>query len=322
MTNANPAPRLALRIAAIRQEARDIRAFRLVAVDGGELPPVTPGAHVRVHGRRGDAAAVGAYSLVNAPADRAHYEIGVLREGRGGVSDWLHALAPGATLDVEPPRNDFALAPQATEHVLIAGGIGITPLLSMASDLAARGVRFSFWVLARSRDRLAFSGRLADLPAGCVRVHLSEAAGRLDLAQALQGGEADRHAYVCGPRVLIDAALAAARSAGMPEGRVHIERFDAGADAARDSGFDVELRASGLHLRIEPGETILGRMLDAGMFPSYDCRRGECGTCLTRVLDGVPDHRDSVQTDAEKAGNAFMTICCSRGASERLVLDL
>jgi vanillate O-demethylase ferredoxin subunit len=234
----------------------------------------------------------------------------------------MHALEPGATLGVESPRNDFPLAPHASEHVLIAGGIGLTPLLAMASDLAARGARFSLWILARNKDRLAFSGRLHDLPAGCVHVHLSETDGRLDLAQVLQGGEPDRHAYVCGPRGLIDAASAAAQSVGMPEGRVHVERFDAGADPASDRAFDVELRASGMHLRIEPGETILGRMLDAGMFPSHDCQRGECGTCLTRVLDGVPDHRDSVQTEAEKAGNAFMTICCSRGRTDRLVLDL
>ena len=319
---ANATQYLKLRIASSRQEARDIRAFRLAAADGAALPAFAPGAHIRVHGQRGGAAAVGAYSLVNGPSDLGHYEIGVLREGRGGVSDWLHTLEPGATLDIEPPRNDFPLAPHATEHVLIAGGIGLTPLLAMAFHLAACGASFSLWVLARNRDRLAFSGRLHDLPAGCVHVHLSATDGRLDLAQVLQGGEPDRHAYVCGPRGLIDAASAAARAVAMPEGRVHVERFDAGADPASDRAFDVELRASGMHLRIEPGETILGRMLDAGMFPSHDCRRGECGTCLTRVLAGVPDHRDSVQTEAEKAGNAFMTICCSRGRSDRLVLDL
>jgi len=319
---ANATQSLKLRIASIRREAQDIHAFRLVATDGAALPPFTPGAHIRVRGQRGGVAAVGAYSLVNGPADLGHYEIGVLREGRGGVSDWLHALEPGTTLDVEPPRNDFALAPHATEHVLIAGGIGLTPLLAMAFHLAACGASFSLWVLARNRDRLAFSGRLHDLPAGCVHVHLSATDGRLDLAQVLQGGEPGRHAYVCGPRGLIDAASAAARAVAMPEGRVHVERFDAGADPASDRAFDVELRASGMHLRIEPGETILGRMLDAGMFPSHDCRRGECGTCLTRVLAGVPDHRDSVQTEAEKAGNAFMTICCSRAKTERLVLDL
>jgi vanillate O-demethylase ferredoxin subunit len=313
---------LRLRIASIRREAHDIRAFRLVATDGAALPAFTPGAHVRVHGQRGGAAAIGACSLVNGPSDLGHYEIGVLREGRGGVSDWLHTLEPRAALDVESPRNDFPLAPHATGHVLIAGGIGLTPLLAMASHLAARGAPFNLWVLARNRDRLAFSGRLNDLPASSVHVHFSETDGRLDLARALQGSEPDRHAYVCGPRGLIDAASAAARSVGMPEGRVHVERFDAGVDAASDRAFDVELRASGMHLRIEPGESILGRLLDAGMFPSHDCRRGECGTCLTRVLDGVPEHRDSVQTDAEKAGNAFMTICCSRAKTDGLVLDL
>jgi len=319
---ANATQSLKLHLASIRLEAQDVRAFRLVTADGAALPTFTPGAHVRVHGRRGGAAAIGSYSLVNGPTDVGHYEIGVLREGRGGVSDWLHALQPGAMLEVEPPRNDFPLAPHATEHVLIAGGIGLTPLLAMASDLATRGARFSLWVLARNKDRLAFSGRLHELPAGWVHVHFSETDGRLDLQQALQGGDPDRHAYVCGPRGLIDAASAAARAVALPEGRVHVERFDAGADQAGDRAFDVELRASGMHLRIEPGETILGRMLDAGMFPSHDCRRGECGTCLTRVLDGVPDHRDSVQSDAERAGNAFMTICCSRARTDGLVLDL
>jgi len=314
---------LELRLAEARTEAEGIRALRLVAADGALLPPFTAGAHLRVHPRLADGRrASRSYSLVSAPTERDHYEIGVLRTGRGAVSDALHALAPGATLDADPPRNDFALAPQAGMQVLVAGGIGITPLLSMATLLAAEDRPFRLWVQVCTRARLPFADRLARLPAGSVHVHVSSEHGRLDPATPFADLGPEAHVYTCGPRGLIDDMRRAALAAGLPAGRIHEERFDAAVPAAAERSFVAELRASGLTLTIAPGQTILERALAANVFPAYDCQRGECGVCLTRVLDGRPEHRDSVQSASEKAANAFIAICCSRALGERLVLDL
>jgi len=314
---------LPVRVSTVRQEAEGIRLLRLRADGDALLPAFKAGAHIRVHGQAMDGrAATRAYSLVGDSSRRDHYEIGVLREDRGGMSDWMHGLREGDALAIEPPRNDFPLAPHAAEHVLIAGGIGLTPLLAMATELSRQGARFRLWALARTRARLPFADRLAALPPAAVQIHVSNEHGRLDLAQAFAGLDADGHVYVCGPRALIESVLDAARAAGLAPAHVHAERFGAGAAAATDRAFDVELRASRMQLRIEPGQTILEQALAAGLFPSYDCQRGECGACLTRVLDGNPDHRDTVQTAEEKASNSFMTICCSRALSERIVLDL
>lgn len=311
---------LRLRVESARRAAEDIRALRLVSADGAALPPFTAGAHLSVHGQRVDGTpAVRAYSLVGDAACTDHYEIGVLREGHGGVSDWLHTLQAGDTVDAESPRNDFPLVPHAAEHLLLAGGIGITPLLSMAATLARQGAPFRLIVLARSRQRLAFADRLAALPAA--EVHLGGEGSRVDLDALFRTLGRGTHAYLCGPERLLAAALAAARAAGFPPGQVHTERFGS-PRSGQDRPFEVELAASRMTFTVAPGQTILGRALEAGLFPGHDCRRGECGTCLTRVVAGKPDHRDAVQTDAERASDMFMTICCSRAKSERLVLDL
>jgi ferredoxin-NADP reductase len=312
---------LRVRVAAIRAETPAIRSLRLVAIET-PLPSFTPGAHIRVRAERHGELAVRAYSLVNDPIVYDRYEIAVLRTDRGGVSDWLHSVEIGQELTIEPPRNQFALAPHATEHLLIGGGIGLTPLLSMGAQLARERARFTLWALVRSPDRLPFADRLAALPSGTARIHASGLSGRCDLSGLLAGAEAHRHVYVCGPRSLIEAVHDAADATGVPAAHVHQELFDNGVDVHNDRAFDVELRGSGIRFRVEPGQTILERAEEAGMFVSYDCRRGECGTCLTRVLEGVPDHRDAVQTPWEKAANEFMTICCSRALTGKLVLDL
>lgn len=262
------------------------------------------------------------YSLVNDPLEKHHYEIGVLRVGHGGVSDWLHELEIGQELLIESPRNDFPLARGAAEYVLIGGGIGVTPLLSMATQLSREGCRFTLRVLVRSRDRLPFASRLGALPPGSAHVHVSDEAGRLSVRSSLEAISPEAHVYVCGPRSLLEEVRAEAHARGVPTAHLHEERFDSGAKNEAERAFEVELRASGLRLQVEPGRTILEEAEAAGVFPIYDCRRGTCGTCLTRVISGVPEHRDVVQSAREKATNEFMTICCSRALSASLTLDL
>lgn len=312
---------LDLVVADTTEVAEDIRAFRLVPADGAPLPPFTPGAHVVLRGRRADGApAARAYSLVGDPADRAAYSVAVLRKGEHGVSAWLHAQASGTRLQVEAPRNDFPLA-EAAEHVLVAGGIGITPILAMARGLAASGAAFAVHYAARSPARMAFREEMRAIAGARLTTWPGSAGARLDIPAAIGSWQAGRHLYVCGPRGMIEATRAAARAHGWPVAAVHFETFGA-ATISRERGFTVELARSRKCVEIAPGQSILERLFAVGVMPSFDCRRGECGACLTRVMAGEPDHRDTCLTEAERAAGEFMAVCVSRSRSDRLVLDL
>ena len=313
---------LAVRVAAIRPEAKDVKAFVLEGAGGERLPAFTPGAHVEVRGRLGDGTeAWRAYSIASDPADLQTCEIGVLRVGEGGVSAWLHdAVKAGDALAITLPRNDFPLAADGAEHVLLAGGIGITPLLSMARWLERRGGRYRLVASARSPERLAFREALAGLPPARARLHFSAGAGRLDLAATIGAPAPGRHLYVCGPNAMVQDARRVASALGWDEAAVHVELFGAAGSAA-DTPFEVELARSGGVFTVPPGRTILELMLERGVFPSHDCRRGECGACLTRILAGEPLHRDVYQTEAEKAASAYLAVCVSRAKSPRLVLE-
>lgn len=317
--------RLSVRVAAIRRETEGVKAFVLESATANELPAFSAGAHidVRVELASGEAA-WRSYSLANDPAERAHYEIGVLRTRDGGGSAYLHDhISADDLLEISAPENRFPLAENAAQHVLIAGGIGITPLLSMARALARRVERFELWYTARSARLMPFVGAVDRLSGGRVMKHFtgSDPAGRLDLSGPIGPPAMGRHIYVCGPRSLIDDALRAARRLGYAEQTMHFELFGA-TPAADDASFEVQLAGSGVRFAVGPGETILELAHQRGVFPSSDCRRGECGACLTRVLEGEPLHRDVYLTDAEKAANEFMMICVSRSRSPRLVLEL
>ena len=315
--------RFSVRVAHIRRETEAVKAYLLESATGSELPAFMAGAHieVRVTLASGESA-WRSYSLANDPAERGHYEIGVLRTRDGGGSAYLHdRVSIGNTLEISAPSNRFALAENATEHVLIAGGIGITPLLSMARTLARQAKRFDLWYLARLPDAMPFMRALDRLHGGRTVRHFSKPEGRLDLSRVLGRPVAGRHLYVCGPRSLIDDTLRIARASGYAEQALHFELFNA-ETGAEDISFEVELRRSGVRFAVGPGETILIKAQEHGVFPSSDCTRGECGACLTRVLEGQPLHRDIYLTDAEKVANEFMTICVSRSCSPQLVLEL
>ncbi|WP_085315405.1 PDR/VanB family oxidoreductase [Derxia lacustris] len=316
---------LTVRVARRRSEAADICSFELLPAAGASLPPFEAGAHIDVHLPNG---LVRQYSLCNPPGETHRYLIGVLRDpaSRGG-SQALHELvAEGATLTIGAPRNHFPLAAGAARSLLLAGGIGVTPILAMAEALTQRGADFRMHYFGRSLERMAFRERIAAAPfAARVALHADDGPPeqRADLAELLAGPDAGTHLYVCGPRGFMDAVLGTARAAGWPEDRLHYEFFGAEVAAqAGDRAFEVELARSGRVVTVPADRTVAQALGAAGIEVMLSCEQGVCGTCLTRVLAGEPDHRDLYLTDEEHAMNDQFTPCCSRARSARLVIDL
>jgi vanillate O-demethylase ferredoxin subunit len=235
-------------------------------------------------------------------------------------------LAEGHTLQISPPKNHFALAPDAGRSLLLAGGIGITPLLCMAEALNAAGADFEFHYATRTRARAAFLDRLAQAPyAAKVKLHFDDedAAQQLRIAELLAQADERTHLYVCGPRGFMDAVLSTARGAGWPEHRLHYEFFAGEVQRSdSDGSFEVEVASSGRVITVQKDQTIVKALGDAGIEVMVSCEQGVCGTCLTRVRSGTPDHRDSYLTPEEQAANDQMLLCCSRAKSPRLVLEL
>ncbi len=313
---------LKLRLRQIRLEAQDIVSLELVAAHGGPLPAFTAGAHIDflLPGEK-----VRSYSLVNDPAETHRYVVAVLREREGkGGSTWLHDHPRvGDELTVRPPVNDFALAPDAADSVLIGGGIGVTPLMSMVRQLDREGRAWRLHLAARSPRHAAFLDELRALDAGRGRVFLhcgAEDQTRMDLARVVADAPAAAHLYCCGPARMIDAFLTAC--ARRPAPQVHVERFAAASEAATAGGFELVLQRSGRRIAVAPGKTILDALLDQGVQVQYACSAGVCGTCITDVIEGEPDHRDEYLTDEERAANRQIMICCSGSKSPTLVLDL
>ena len=315
--------RITVRVARKQLVANDIAAITLVAADGAALPAFTAGAHIDLHLPGG---LVRPYSLCNSPAERHRYQLGVLREpvSRGGSVAVHDALAEGQTVQISPPRNHFPLVVGAPQHLLLAGGIGITPLLAMAEQLAADGAQFHLHCAARSAQRAPFAARLLQAPwRNRVTLHLDdgEPGQRLDLAALLTLPQPGTQLYVCGPAGFIDAVLATARGAGWPEAQLHCERFSAVVEQRdNDADFEVQLGQGGRVVVVPRGQTVVQALAAAGVAVSTSCEQGVCGTCLTPVLAGTPDHRDQYLTPEEQAANDQFLPCCSRACSARLVL--
>lgn len=306
-------------------EALDICTFELVDANGGALPPFAAGAHIDVEVKPG---LVRQYSLCNDPAESHRYLIGVLRDpkSRGGSVGMHTGVDEGALINISAPKNHFALAHEAGRSLLLAGGIGVTPILCMAERLSSTGADFRMHYCTRSKDRTAFFGRIQDSAfADRVHFHFDDGAPdqKADLAALLATPEAGTHLYVCGPGGFLDAVTSTARRLGWAESNIHFEYFSAPVDAAAPSGaFEVQIASSGRVIPVAADRSVLLALADAGIELPYSCEQGVCGTCLTRVIDGTPDHRDAYLTDAEKAKNDQFLPCCSRARSPRLVLDL
>ena len=316
---------LNVRVVARHAEADGIVSFELASADGRALPAFTAGAHIDVQVPGG---LLRQYSLANAPGECHRYLIGVLREphSRGGSAAMHEALAVGDLLRISAPRNHFELDLSARRTLLFAGGIGVTPLIAMAETLQHRGADFAMHYCSRSPARTAFTARIRD-SSFAPRVHLhfddGPAEQRLDLRSALGLPHAGTHVYVCGPAGFMQFVLDGARDAGWTAAQLHSEYFAAQPrDTTRDTAFAVRLNRSGKVVDIPADVTVVRALADAGVHVATSCEQGVCGTCLTRILAGEPEHRDAYLTDEERARNDQFLPCCSRARTPLLVLDL
>jgi vanillate O-demethylase ferredoxin subunit len=316
---------LSVRVARKSLEAEGISSYELVSVDGTPLPAFAAGSHIDVQIPGGPTRQ---YSLCNDPAETHRYLIAVLRDpqSRGGSVAMHERIHEGDMLTIGAPKNHFALAHEASSHLLLAGGIGVTPLLCMAERLAHAGADFEMHYCTRSPGRTAFQRRIeASGFAARVAFHYDDgaAAQKLDIAARLSSPRAGQHLYVCGPKGFMDAVLGSARAQGWPEAQIHYEFFAADAGPlAGDSAFEVMLASSGRVVRVAADCSVVQALAEAGVSIPTSCEQGVCGTCLTRVIEGEPEHRDLYLTPEEQAANDQFLPCCSRARSGRLVLDL
>ncbi len=306
-------------------EAEGVCSFELAATDGRSLPSFSAGSHIDVHIPGG---LVRQYPLCNHPDENHRYLIGVLRDpgSRGGSQAMHEQVQEGLRLSISEPRNLFPLAHEAKRTLLFAGGIGITPILCMAERLAQIGEDFELHYCARSAERTAFIERMQK-SSFADRVHFhfddGESTQKLNAPDVLQGFSEGHHLYVCGPGGFMEFVLSSARACGWPEDRLHREYFAAAPVSNVDDGsFEIQLASSGRCFQVAADRSVAEVLIEAGVEIPLSCEQGICGTCLTRVLEGTPDHRDMFMTDEEHKRNDQFTPCCSRAKSPRLVLDL
>ena len=317
-------PLFPARIVAISLEAEDILSFMLRPM-GPALPEqIDPGSHVDVHLPNG---MMRSYSLSNGPEEKRGYRLTVARDAnsRGG-SVYMHdELRVGQIIEVSKPRNNFRLAEQASMSVFISGGIGVTPFVPMVARLNELGRPWRMHYCVRSRDRAAFVEEIEQLAAngsGEFICNYDDESGLLDLSGTLASVPGGADVYCCGPTGMLDAFRAGAQDAGVASDRVHFEYFSSNIERAAAGGFLVVLNKSGAEVPVKLGQTILQALIEHGVNVSYSCEEGICGSCETRVIDGLPDHRDMILSEEERQASKTMMICCSGSQSPRLVLDL
>ncbi len=308
-----------VRLTAIRYAARDTNIYEFTRSDGKPFPPYEPGAHIDLHLPNG---IVRQYSLIEAEPDPLTYTIAVKRDpaSRGG-SRYVHdELRVGKRLTIAGPRNNFPLVKTASHVILLAGGIGITPIWCMVQQLQKLGRSWKLYYACRSRADMAFLDALERMPSS--QFHFDdEAAGTfLNVAAIASAAPKDAHLYCCGPTPMLKAFESA--TASWPRDQIHVEYFTPKQEPAKTGGFIVELARSGKEFVIPQGKSILQVLLDAGVDVDYSCELGICGACEQRVISGIPEHRDAILTEEEQASNSKVMICCAGCKSDRLVLDL
>ena len=309
-----------------RLEAEDVVSLWLRRTDGSALPPITAGAHIEIETAPN---VLRQYSLCGTLEDGRIYEIAVLKEpaSRGGSKAVHEQLQVGQIVKISAPRNHFPRVPTEGRSLLLAGGIGVTPIMAMAEDCAAHGAAFEMHYCGRTLRKMAYVQRLTTGAAkDHVHIHVDDGAPaqQLQLAQLLATRGAADHLYVCGPAGFIDAVLKAAANAGWPEDHVHREFFAAPVSEAEGDNkpFKLVLGNMGLTFTVPADKSIAQVLEDNGVFVPTSCSEGICGTCIVGVLEGDVDHRDFLMSDAEHAANSKLTTCCSRAKSDVLVLDL
>lgn len=310
---------LMLRLTAISYAAATINLYEWRSLDGAALPAFTAGAHVDLHLPNG---LVRQYSLANSQHEPDRYVVGVKLDAasRGG-SRFLHeTLRVGDVIKVSVPRNNFPLQEAAGMSVFLAGGIGITPIRCMIDRLSALGRHWKLYYSVRQRPEAAFMRELLAHGEDVVLHVDEEKRGFLDVAHAMRQAPADAHLYCCGPLPMLAAFEAA--TAERPRSHVHLEYFSSAVPAAAEGEFMVRLDKSGREIAVPKGCSILTALQEAGIDVPFSCAQGVCGACETRVLQGLPDHRDMILSETEKAANNVMMICCSGSHTPLLVLDL
>jgi vanillate monooxygenase ferredoxin subunit len=306
------------------REAQDIVSFELASADGSALPPFSAGAHIDVH--IGDGL-IRQYSLCNDANEDHRYLICVLREpaSRGGSVAMHERVREGDLIRIGVPKNHFPLVP-ASKTLLFAGGIGVTPILCMAERLARIGADFEMHYCTRSVERTAFHERIKSSPfAEKVRFYFDNGAlaNRMDLAKILSAQPENSHLYVCGPGGFIAFVKNTAKELAWADDAIHSEYFSAQPiEAGKEAAFEVQVASTGATYAVPVDSSILQVLLENGIDVPASCEQGVCGTCITRVLGGTPDHRDLFFNAAEHARNDQMTPCCSRSLTPLLVLDL
>ena len=320
VTNA-PDALIEVRLSAIRYAARDTNIFEFARPDGAPLPPYEPGAHVDMHLPNG---MLRNYSLIVARPEPDTYTFGIKRDpaSRGG-SRYIHdELRVGKLLKISPPRNNFPLKEDAEHTILLAGGIGITPIWCMVQRLEELSLPWTLHYSCRSRADMAFLHELERMTGPAFHFDDEHAGKFLDIAGIVGGAPKDAHLYCCGPTPMLDAFEAATKE--WPRAQIHIEYFTPRPDPAKakKGGFTVELARSGQEFFIPEGRSILEVLLDEGVDVDYSCELGICGACEQRVISGEPEHHDAILTEEEQAENKRVMICCAGCKSERLVLDL
>lgn len=303
---------------------REVFLFDLFPLEGDTLPRFSAGAHIDVEAAPG---IVRSYSLCNSASASDRYQIAVLREvsSRGGSAAMHDTIHEGDVIRISEPKNHFPLLPGRHQSLLLAGGIGVTPLLSMAGQLDLEGASFCMHYCTRSAEHAALREYIHQASfANRVIFHADDDDGGapFNLGKVLAEADSDAHLYVCGPAGFINTVCSTATTAGWSQERIHFEAFSAEPRSEPSSDFDVLIASSGVHVRVPSDLSIVQALGKAGISVPVSCEQGVCGTCKTGLLDGVPDHRDLYLTDAEKDSNSHILLCCSRARSPSLVLDL
>jgi tetrachlorobenzoquinone reductase len=305
--------------------AQDTCAFDFRPLEEGRFAPFGAGAHVDLILPNGIRRS---YSLCNPQGETHRYVVGVKKASPSrGASSFLHEkLRVGDTIEIAPPRNNFPLIEHTSHSVLIAGGIGVTPIWCMVQRLVEIEASWELHYAARTRKDAAFLEELQRVAPGPLRLRVTfdhEPGGRmLDLPAIVAGAPPEAHFYACGPSPMLDAFEQATKAISRPQ--VHLERFSGSPEtkAVSAEGFDIVLARTNRTLHVPAGKPILDVLLDESVDVAFSCMDGVCGSCKVGVLDGIPDHRDVVLSDEERAENKAMMVCCSGAKSERLVLDL
>lgn len=321
--------KMRVRVQAKDVEAEDVCSFYLVDPGGDQLPSFTAGSHIDVFIDHG---LVRQYSLCNDPTEQHQYQIAVLKEAssRGGSIHMHENIKAGDFIEISEPRNHFALHPGNHSSLLMGGGIGITPILCMAERLAHSDSDFEFHYFARSRGRAAFLNRIDQSGFSArARIHFNDEPEQppVDLEKIIQSQSKGTHIYVCGPAGFIDAVLNAAAKFGWPNSHLHREFFKAAVpehsyQEVASEQFTVKLASTGREYLVPSGQSVLQVLAANGIEILSSCEQGVCGSCLTKILEGEPDHRDMFLMADERARNDQFTPCCSRSKSPMLVLDL